>query len=371
MKFMTRRQAIGGLAALTGAGVLGLLAVRQAQGSTHLIVGDAPYIPVERVEGYRNFALPIEGSVKILNLSNAEIKSIPVPFLPHGFSFESNQNLALACEKWGPNAAIIDLKSLSVKKLLRAPEGSTFFGHGCFLGIQQKVVISGQASSGDGQLFIFDSTNGYQLADTISLPRKLHEVQALDDHRVLVAINGKSQSVDAYQAGQGAIQIVDVTARTVGKFWPVSEASHLLKLGPNEYAVSGSVDYSADLPVSVVNLDSGVVQAASNSGAFKQLQFKGEGLSLGKIARDEFVVSVPISRELLIWNFKQGRFINTPVAEQPLGIYVLSEKEFVVSTAAKNLYRYEFDSKRGILSKPTRIASGFGNGRHVYEIPKA
>ena len=374
MKLVKRRNILAGLAGAAGLELLTPLISICSAGPTHaiardgfLITGDVAALPTEKQEGYLNKAQISSGVVNFLSLSNFEISSTLVPFFPHGFAFTKDGKRAVACEKWGPTAAVLNLKSKSIERLIHAPNGATFFGHACFPPDEKTLVLSGQVASGEGALFVYQARENWNLIEAIYIPRKVHEVKALSNQLVAFAVSCHGLKPDVY-GGQGALQILDLKTKKNVEFWSVSDASHILQLNKDEFIVSGCIDFESELPVAYINTKSGFTKSIASIPAFKGMGLKGEGLSLASLSSDEVLITVPITKQLLVWNFRSGRLVDLKIKDQPLGLYVISETEFLVSGLSKSLRKYRYRKDDGVISEAEVVANRFGNGRHIYAI---
>jgi hypothetical protein len=88
------------------------------------------HLPPVSADRYLNSS---PGELRVWSQDWAHPKVVPLPFLGHSvLTHPVRPDWVVAFERWGPYAAVVDIHTLAVVRLIKLPLGRRFFGHGCF-----------------------------------------------------------------------------------------------------------------------------------------------------------------------------------------------------------------------------------------------
>jgi len=170
-------------------------------------------------------------SIDLKTLAAQTIKTEGV--VPHSFlAHPRKADHLIVVEKSGATAVEIDLRAARESARIACPSGHLFYGHGCFDGAGDVLLISRfDTASGLGHLVGYDARDYRQVVDHQVVPGGLHDVQLLTDRKTLAVTSSGVRVLRA--APPGAI---------VG---PILEKSALVYVE----AASGKVLGKEPLPV--------------------------------------------------------------------------------------------------------------------------
>lgn len=125
------------------------------------------------------------------HISSGKIQMVPVPVSGHQISqhpFE--KNLLFTSEKWGKNAALVDLKTEKVLALAVSEPGTRFFGHS-FFSADGKYIICSEIDDKKGASYL-----GVRDYRTLKLVKKIsthgifaHQVRPSQDGQTAIVVN--------------------------------------------------------------------------------------------------------------------------------------------------------------------------------------
>lgn len=131
-------------------------------------------------------------AVAVMTLPHLEKRLINIPFKPHSFVQDpQNPHMVWTFEKWGPFAAIVDIHSAKLVRLIAAVNDMWFFGHGTVLP-GTDVVYASQVH----QKTYAGHLTGYHMqhATIEAMPKVcdggVHEMKGLADGTIVIACAG-------------------------------------------------------------------------------------------------------------------------------------------------------------------------------------
>ena len=128
----------------------------------------------------------------IVRLDNHHITRIPLPFMPHTYVQDPlHTHRVWAIEKWGPHAALVDVKDAKILQHIEPPKDTLFLGHGFFVPAQRTMFFScTNRLSTRGGLFAVDADSVTQRNYFTIAPGHIHESKLLFDGTAMVASSG-------------------------------------------------------------------------------------------------------------------------------------------------------------------------------------
>lgn len=179
---LTRRQLLISALGIAGAGVaaqwLPFSLMPQDKRTRYLLIGEQT--------GASAFSLAV------LALPDFQKRLIALPFRPHSFLQDAQHpELVWAFEKWGPHAAIVDIASARVVRVIMAEKQLHFSGHGMQVP-GTRIVFASQEHQRTyaGHLTGYDMDTGSRVAMPALCKGELHEMRALPDGTVVAACSG-------------------------------------------------------------------------------------------------------------------------------------------------------------------------------------
>lgn len=315
------------------------------------------------------------------------LKDIALPFLPHSFSANPYRpHIVFTTEKWGRQAAAIDLIKGEVK-LLSNPPGRRFFGHsiwhpnGLFICATQ---MNDETSSGQVRLI---STSDWTLGPEHNTGGAYpHDCQWQANTPCLVVMNGNSKVVHGAEIPMGKSSLVWInpfTGQIVKRRSLLNSRggfNHFAQ-GPNGlYIVTGSedrLDLKLSRPlISLVRADGTAVHLRPRNPL--QL-WTGEALNVTLDETKGLVAATfPQAGSLNVWNYLSAEHVNVLAIDEPRCVLQgQDEGTFWVSNAQTREWinlTEEFEmralKKRGLASQPMAEVTG-GRGSHALRLPIA
>ena len=306
----------------------------------------------------------LKGAVFQYNLESEEIRHIDLPFFPHGFGFMPGSPRAATCVKGGMQAALVDLRSNQLTQLLQAPSDYRFFGHCCFTTDRRNVLFSGANEAEDGAVMVFDAASG-QLVKIVAVDRPLHEVRLLDQDHVIIACDGAPKTSPLKDGG--AAQILNFNTGAVQKTWEIGHASHILPVEDNKYLFGGSGGLAAGPQLNYVDMNQGLLRKFTAPGGEDALFF-GEALSLVRLDPDHALVSFCDSKQVVVWNFRDGRVAHCKLPRSPNGFITLGPRSFLGNFGSGAIGAFRFHPERMEITHDGGLENIGANGRHMYPL---
>jgi hypothetical protein len=197
--------------------------------SLGVIVGGSQYVDGSGTR--RSFSLDL------LDLDAERLRTIELPFLPHGFSImPGKETVAALFEKRGPNACLVELTTGRVRPI--APgEGRAFYGHGVFApDARQLFGVEIDTRTHAGLLTVRDTRTWEVVEEVPTGGQNPHDALLLDDRTTLVVTNGGG---DAASGDAPSVTFLDLPSRRLLERVPI--ADERLNAGHVAVARDGSV----------------------------------------------------------------------------------------------------------------------------------
>ncbi|QFU16758.1 DUF1513 domain-containing protein [Microvirga thermotolerans] len=132
-------------------------------------------------------------SVAVFSLDGEMLFSTRLPERGHDIAIRpASSDLVVFARRPGNWAAVVDRTSGTVRRVVTAPEGRHFYGHGVFSADGGLLYATeNDIAKGDGLLGIYDARNGYaRVGEMPSFGIGPHDLAYLPGHRTIVVANG-------------------------------------------------------------------------------------------------------------------------------------------------------------------------------------
>ena len=127
-----------------------------------------------------------------VDLHSRQHSLISMDFLPHGIALNPKQTeQLLVCEKIGPGAALIDIKSSRVLETVTTDPARLFYGH-CAFSKDGKLIYTTETyrDSLKGTIVVRELESQTVIGEFPSYGQSPHECFLIDDGKVMVVTNG-------------------------------------------------------------------------------------------------------------------------------------------------------------------------------------
>lgn len=143
------------------------------------------------------------GFMHFIHLKDGRVESCALPekFVSHSYIHDPARQRIWTLEKFGPRAAVVDVRSKTLRRLIDAPEGCEFYGHGALApGGGQLLLATVDVADGRGFLSRVDlATERLRASDKIT-PGIVHDGLFMDD-RTFVITSAGIRPRGAYKGG--------------------------------------------------------------------------------------------------------------------------------------------------------------------------
>ncbi|MGE4132572.1 MAG: DUF1513 domain-containing protein [Bdellovibrionales bacterium] len=353
MRPVSRRQVLYGLGLATA--TIGAGALRSFSDGVPWLVGSFdPNLQqnVKSIDYLNAFSPDNPGDLVFYNPTTKQIHRIALPFVSHSFvQSPTNPWLGLALGRWTPAAAWVNLRQFEVERLLMAPNGFRFFGHGVFSKDGQTVLISGNSNDNKEGVVLAASTK-LGSAERMRSSGGLfpHDIQWYGDK--LAIMNSHTRKISQSPAAFALIEPNQVDSFEV----PYGTHFHL---GAASAVVGSKIGRTQDLTLTEITFNP---RARVDLADRLDRPLKGEALSFAE-TQDWIFITSATANSLLRYS-KDRRRLETMQFQHPVcGVSILGEQIFLSSWHEKGpLFRVIWgDTTSGSsLELPS-----FSNGSHI------
>jgi hypothetical protein len=340
---ISRRAFLQGSAAIASTAALAGLMPKWAGAATH------PYLITSK--GRKK-----QTSLVAISLLSGGAITVPLGFEPHSFlQHPRHPNRIWAIEKWGANAAEIDLHEGQVRKVLRCPSNKQFYGHGLFAADGTTLfIVRVDLTKGIGHLVGFDTATYQQVEDYQVTVGGLHDSQLLPDGTMLVTSSGLYEYHDDdkhdfkriedsslvhidLQSGKKLEQkFIHDDARVIGHFAQTAGGGIIALTSIADEAISEK-DFGH---IYLGNVQSNKLRKLDIDPATGP--YKGEMLSVA--ANDDGTMAMitnPNGRKMVVIDPKNGTYITTLMMAGTAGVCYYKPARQFISSAPSGVYSIE------------------------------
>jgi hypothetical protein len=294
----------------------------------------------------------------IFSLAAQRGRHVPLKFMPHGFFYHpSLPHQAMAVEKWGTHAALIDIDDAKLIRELDSPAGMAFYGHGVYAADGRTLFITRvDYANGQGYLAGYDPETLKEKSAFQVAPGGLHESHLLPDGTALVTSSGIRPNNPADpQAGPrvapSALLRVDLADGRVLETRPIKDEAQII--GHFGLAADGTVVVLTTPRAGTV---AGTIYFARPGEALREValpekeDLRGEMLSVALSEKTgHALVTNPGSGTVLMVDMKNGVLRKT--FEQEAKGMAYDQKHFIATSGkALNLLR-DADGGAGVFER--------------------
>jgi hypothetical protein len=347
-------------------------AERRRTSGEYFLIGDGSPGDVSLV-GAEKYS-PVPGAVRIWQVDQERIRQIPLPFFPHSFSSHpSAPQRVITIEKWGRHLAEIDLTTMTVVRLTKAPPGRRFFGHGVHAGA---VIYATQMDDvrKRGMVSVLDSATHKVLLEFETHGMFPHDCQWLaGTSNVLLIVNSRSNEASRtssenfsslvwLDAGTGQL-LKQIAIRTKEYGY-----AHLAQSRRGDFILSGSYNdrHGFSKPLLAV-IHSGDQVQAIDVLAHSREHLRGEILSLYLHEDDEHVtVTLPNASRVQTWNYQSGELMKQANLAEPRGIAYSAIEQCMIISSARKKNIIMFDKNLEFVEPQSALSGVGGSGSHFF-----
>lgn len=310
-----------------------------------------------------------------INFQSGSSISVRLPFLPHDIVSSNESDGRVACAlKWGNLAALVDIKSQKIEKLIEAPAHARFFGHLAWSHDSKNIFFSCENdTAGEGQLWVYDVANSKFDGHVETGGYLPHQVRLSDDATRLHILNASGRRDVRSKDRMAMLNDIDLSSGKITKKREFRiEGFNHFSLGPesSQFLCGGVFDADLNKESTLTLIDDS--QSYENSLAeSKDFTFKGETLSLVTFINEHGnlgLATIPNSNAIILYDFTDKRILHIDKSLiNPRGLSLSNQNpnQFYVNLASGDILQMTLIKDRGGYAFQKESSKLLGNGSHL------